>query len=185
MPGSFPQLVAQWHDFYMMAGSAAATLVGLLFVSLSLRTDLTAARYDTERVVWGLAAGAFISFLDILLIALMFLVPNPEPPGLGLPLVAFGLVSIGLTLVNEVWVRRTLSRPLRVLLSAPSLLGYLGQIGVALAVLEGRADALPWLVPVVVELLLAAAYASWVLLRNPILRRVKGATSPTDDPLES
>jgi hypothetical protein len=28
--------VSGWHDFYMLAGAASATLVGLLFVGLSL-----------------------------------------------------------------------------------------------------------------------------------------------------
>jgi hypothetical protein len=33
---AFTQAVEGWHDFYLMIGTAAATLVGLLFVSLSL-----------------------------------------------------------------------------------------------------------------------------------------------------
>jgi hypothetical protein len=32
----FLQAVDQWHDFYLMAGTAGATLIGLLFVSVSL-----------------------------------------------------------------------------------------------------------------------------------------------------
>jgi hypothetical protein len=183
MYGSFPQYVAQWHDFYTMAGTAAATLMGLLFVSLSLRTDLATARYETERGVWGLAAVAFVSFLDILLIALIFLVPDPEPRGIGLPLVTIGLLAIGTSLASEVWTQQTGSPLTNWLFPAPSFLGYLGQLGVAFSLVEGRADALPWLVPIVVVLLLAGAYASWVLLRNPILRRLKSTTLQAEDPV--
>jgi hypothetical protein len=37
---AFTQTVEGWHDFYLMIGTAAATLVGLLFVSLSLNVDV-------------------------------------------------------------------------------------------------------------------------------------------------
>jgi hypothetical protein len=33
MQTSWAQTIAPWHDFYGMAGTAAATLVGLLFVA--------------------------------------------------------------------------------------------------------------------------------------------------------
>ena len=33
---TFAQTIEQWRDFYILAGTAAATLIGLLFVSLSL-----------------------------------------------------------------------------------------------------------------------------------------------------
>ncbi len=36
----FGILAQRWHDFYVVAGTAAATLVGLLFVGLSLRSFL-------------------------------------------------------------------------------------------------------------------------------------------------
>jgi hypothetical protein len=32
----FVQAVEGWHDFYMMIGTASATLVGLLFIAISL-----------------------------------------------------------------------------------------------------------------------------------------------------
>jgi hypothetical protein len=38
-------------------------------------------------------------------------------------------------------------------------------------------------VPIVVVLLLAGAYASWVLLRNPILRRLKSTSLQAEDPV--
>jgi hypothetical protein len=33
---SYQTAVSGWHDFYLLAGTASATLVGLLFVGLSL-----------------------------------------------------------------------------------------------------------------------------------------------------
>lgn len=39
---NFSNDVEAWHDFFMLAGTAAATLMGLLFVALSLRIDIRA-----------------------------------------------------------------------------------------------------------------------------------------------
>jgi hypothetical protein len=38
--------VQRWHDYYVVAGGAAAVLLGLLFVSLSLHLDRKASEYD-------------------------------------------------------------------------------------------------------------------------------------------
>ena len=35
----FETTVERWHDYYVAAGGAAAVLLGLLFVSLSLHLD--------------------------------------------------------------------------------------------------------------------------------------------------
>ena len=37
---TFAQYIDRWHDFYMLAGTAAATLIGLLFVSLTLSIEV-------------------------------------------------------------------------------------------------------------------------------------------------
>jgi hypothetical protein len=37
---SFRAVIERWHDTYIVAGTAAATLVGLLFVSLRNSWDL-------------------------------------------------------------------------------------------------------------------------------------------------
>ena len=66
-----------WHDFYMMAGSAAVTLVGLLFVALSLHVEILFRPEHRDFRV--LAAEAFQGFLYVLITALLFLVPAQDP----------------------------------------------------------------------------------------------------------
>ena len=36
---SFAEQLDRWHEFYLMAGTAAVTLMGLLFVAVSLHLD--------------------------------------------------------------------------------------------------------------------------------------------------
>jgi hypothetical protein len=33
---TFPELIKEWETFYLMVGTAAATLIGLLFVAVSI-----------------------------------------------------------------------------------------------------------------------------------------------------
>lgn len=40
MNDTFAGRVEAWHDFYLFIGTAASTLVGLLFVALTLRSDV-------------------------------------------------------------------------------------------------------------------------------------------------
>ena len=62
-----------WNDFYLMAGTAAVTLVGLLFVALSLHVVIL---FQPEhRDFRMLAAEAFQGYLYVLITSLLFLLP--------------------------------------------------------------------------------------------------------------
>jgi len=89
---TFVQSVEYWHDFYIMIGTAAATLMGLLFVSLSINAEKVAPKGNKDLRV--LAAQTFTSFICMLLFAVLFLIPKQGPLGLGIPLL--GIDAIGL-----------------------------------------------------------------------------------------
>jgi hypothetical protein len=40
MPASPAELLHEWHDFYVLLGTASATLVGLMFVAVSIGTSV-------------------------------------------------------------------------------------------------------------------------------------------------
>ena len=50
------ELIERWHEFYLLAGTAAVTLVGLLFVSLSFHLEALLHETDT-----GLQAETFMT----------------------------------------------------------------------------------------------------------------------------
>jgi hypothetical protein len=64
---TFAQAVEGWHDFYLMIGAAAATLVGLLFVSLSLNVDAITREANADLRM--LAAQTFTRFLNVVMLA--------------------------------------------------------------------------------------------------------------------
>ena len=65
-------LAERWHDFYIVAATAAATLVGLLFVGLSLH--LRAVLSHSE--VRSLARVTLANFGLILFVSLFMVIPG-------------------------------------------------------------------------------------------------------------
>ena len=70
---AWPEYQPAWHEFYVLAGTAAVTLAGLLFVALSLHID--ALIHDTREHLLQLARINLFSFLAVLLLSLAMLVP--------------------------------------------------------------------------------------------------------------
>src|SRR5512135_2035878 len=93
---AFAMAVATWHDFYLMVGTAAATLIGLLFVSLSLNLDLITRTVNAD--LRDLATHTFGDFMSVLMFAVVFLIPDQVPLGLGLPLLGIGAYGLYNTL---------------------------------------------------------------------------------------
>jgi hypothetical protein len=63
---------ADWHDFYVMTGGAAAALAGLLFVALSLHArEIKANAFFSNRAV-----GTLMSLVSMLIISGAVLIPG-------------------------------------------------------------------------------------------------------------
>ena len=76
----FETTVERWYDYYVAAGGAAAVLVGLLFVSLSLHLDREASEYE---VLYRVGTQTMIDLAYALAVALLMLVPISDPTVLG------------------------------------------------------------------------------------------------------
>jgi hypothetical protein len=74
---TYPETLQTWRDFYVTAGTAAATLVGLLFLSLSLHIRVVVSHADVK----GLARITLADFFVVVLIALVILVLRPAIDG--------------------------------------------------------------------------------------------------------
>lgn len=162
----FALAIEGWHDFYIMIGTAAATLVGLLFVSLSLNVDVITHKENTDLRL--LASQTFSSFISALMFAVLFLIPQQVPLGLGLPLLGIGGYGLYHTLSQfqetrreqaRQWGRSVVARRF-----ALPLLCFAALVIIAVSVLLGGIDGLYWLVPVMILLILAASRNAWDLL---------------------
>ncbi len=104
MDQPFAQAIAAWADFYAYVGTAAATLLGLLFVAVSLRTGIFRAAEVAD--VRDEAVYTFGTFLALMLVAGVFLVPDQRPAGVAVPLALLGALGLaGLGRVFRQWRR--------------------------------------------------------------------------------
>jgi hypothetical protein len=173
---TFAQTIAEWHDFYLMLGTAAATLVGLLFVGLTLNVDLIrrADFFDVQH----LAALTFNSFFYAVVFAIVFLIPQQNPPGLGLPLLALGGLGLLNMLVqfqrtrrkHRVWGRSVVANRFWL-----PIVAMLTITVIAVSVLAGSTSGVYWLVPAMILLLASASRNAWDLLIG--LRSWEGETN--------
>jgi len=92
-----PHFVERWHDFFLLSGTAAATLVGLLFLSLSFNLEVLI--HETKAHLLEHARAIMLSFTFVLVVSLSFLVPQLTFQFAALMLCAFSLIA----LVFQAW----------------------------------------------------------------------------------
>jgi len=81
----------RWHDFYLLAGTAGVTLVGLLFVSLSLHVQVLFRKEHGD--FREMALQAFQGYLYVLVTALVFLLPADDTRW---QLLAYGFINVAM-----------------------------------------------------------------------------------------
>ena len=167
MDTSLSALLHDWHDFYVLVGTASATLVGLMFVAVSIGTAI----FDESH---GAAVTAFITptvmhFAAVLFACLVALMPNHTWYTLG------GLIGAGAVagtvycggLVVQMIIRRRFKVDLsdRLFYAALPLAGYgLGMIAAVLLFTHSAAVSADVIAAAVLILLFAAIRNAWDMM---------------------
>jgi hypothetical protein len=167
-----------WTGFYTVTAAAAATLLGLLFVAVSMHA--TAIMGEGHEASKRMAEQAFQNYLAVILVSLLALFPQ-------LQLRSFGLIALALTAVGDVWVLvrliQALTRPhdredwlpsLR--RHFASLIGYALLFYAALRMSLGDSDSRNAFAVAVMVLVSSATVMSWELL----IGLAKARLSPQD-----
>ncbi len=97
------ELIERWHDFYLMSGTAAVTLAGLLFVALSLHLDRLVE--ESHEHLLALSRVTLLSFTFVMFASLFMLVP---PTGARQTAIMLAGASVA-----GLWFTTTLSRAAR------------------------------------------------------------------------
>jgi hypothetical protein len=173
-------VIQGWHDFYIVSGTVSATLVGLLFVGLSLHLRVVLSRDEVRSL-----ARVTLANLGLVLIVSLFLV-IPEGRSLARTELLFsGIVTLGLISPSLVSATRSETHTLRgyrllvrITFSAASCAGVI----VASAFYSQRTyrSALSALVAVVVALIVISLRNSWDLLVSVGEVALEGRTAETD-----
>lgn len=152
---------AMWLSFGEALGAVAGALVGLLFVAVSVKSDVLAASLSLS----SRAAQTLVLFMTSVLIAVLLVAPQP-PVALGWELLAVGVVS-GVALFtldrraghgSDQGVARFIER-----FSPNAITAVL--VGVAgLTFLLKAGGGLYWLIPAAVASLLGGVVNAWLFL---------------------
>jgi len=167
--------MAVWHEFFVLAGTGAATLLGLLFVALSVNKDSIAAR----PLLRSLARQTFWSFGLVLIVSLLCLAPERALSlrGLGVSL-TLGILAASLFSATAHW--RTLQESRRSGREASdrsqeNQREYLLRVGIyntglgciflaGVGLWRGSVDSVRWLLPAILLLGALALNNAWGLV---------------------
>jgi hypothetical protein len=163
---TFTGWLERWHDFYLLAGTAAVTLAGLLFVALSLHIDQLVE--ESHEHLLGLSRSTLLSFIVVMLASLFMLVPPMGPHMTGLMISALGATGLVLTIVYAVRTRHHeeggfTRQQVRRRLLFPAL-GYMLMLFAGIGVHEHNPEMLYQMIGAICMILGNAAGTSWELL---------------------
>ena len=165
---SFSNAIGQWRDFQSLVGAVGATLLGLLFVAVSIRPALFGR--DTRPEFLSLALKSLGLFMLVVLIALLFLMPDPRPQDVGIGLLVMGGISLFNSMQQMLGLQRLLRREWgaffvlrRVLLPT---VGYLLLLVTSFRILEGDPSWIPAVGWLQMLFLFTATYNAWDLLTH-------------------
>src|SRR5215467_7934004 len=183
MQSSLAELLDAWHDFDVLIGTAAATLVGLMFVAASIGASVFT---EKDRA----ALKAFISptvvhFSAVLLVAIVSLIPSHDWPALAglLALVGIPGAIYSANLWLQLFIRRRFNIDIvdRLFYALIPVLGYLLLLLAALVLLRQSPAGLDLLAAGQITLLLAGIRNAWDMMLWIVIRAPTPSAGDRED----
>jgi hypothetical protein len=185
MPATITDLLHQWHDFYVLIGTASATLVGLTFVAASIGAQVF--REENRAGVEAFISPTVVHFGTALFISFFATIPVESGLPLTILLVLFGAAGFGFS--ARIWVQILVRRSFKVDVIDQlfyALVPCLGHLLVPIAatlLIFAPALGLDCLAGATLTLLFAGIRNAWdmtiwVVLKTPV-------AGPTNEPPQS
>jgi hypothetical protein len=95
----------EWREFYVLLGTAGATLLALLFVAVSLGTGLLSNK--DQQGTRTFMSPVVIHFTSVFFLSAVCLVPSHGPVFFAVLIGATAIIGIAVSIVISVWVVRT------------------------------------------------------------------------------
>jgi hypothetical protein len=95
----------EWHEFYILLGTAAATLLALLFVAVSLGTGFLSSK--DQQGTRTFMSPVVIHFTSVFFLSAVCLVPSHGPVFFAVLIAGTAVVGVAVSIVISVWVVRT------------------------------------------------------------------------------
>jgi len=163
MPGVSIELLHGWHDFYVFIGTAAATLIGAMFVVASIGGGFLTR--DRSPEIRAFLTPTVVHLATILLASALMLVPGLEAPSLLLPVTAAALAGLAYSgLVALRLLRRRIDIGDRLWYAAAPVAGYAVVLAAALMIALRANGSLDVLAISMAVLLIAGIRNAWDLI---------------------
>ena len=185
MHASTAELFRDWHDFYLLVGTASATLVGLMFVAASIGASIFNA--DKQSAMSAFIGATVVHFSSVLFISILVAIPAHTFATLGGLVAAGGLA--GLIYSGRIWVQIFIRRAFATIDVADRLFyGVIPVLGYLLVTFAGvtllmRSPLSPEALAVaVIVLLFAGIHNAWDMMSWMVLRTSAGLPPPPSEP---
>jgi len=180
MGPSLAELLHDWHDFYLLVGTASATLVGLMFVAASIGASIFDESHSAGMTAF--ITPTVVHFAAALFTCLLVTIPTHSWRTLGGFIGAGGLagsVYCG-RLVVQIIIRHRFNVDLsdRLFYALLPLLGYLlALISAALLLMQSAVSA-DLIAAAVLTLLVAAIRNAWDMMVWIVIKTPSGGAPP-------
>jgi hypothetical protein len=184
MHSSFEDLVHAWHDFYLLVGTASATLVGLMFVTASIGAQVFTER--NREAMRAFISPTVVHFTAVLLICIAAMIPSKDRLPVTLLLLLGGAAGAiySARVGYQLFIRRRFEVDVidRLFYALVPVLGYGFVLASSLLLLEASEWGLEALAAAVVTLLLAGIRNAWdmtlwIVIRVPVSESRKDGSS--------
>ena len=172
-------MLAQWHEFYSLLGTAAATLIALLFVAVSISTSVLTPDPESRRNTSTYMSPVVFHYANLLFLSLIALIPTQTLESFALVIGAAGIGSVIYSIVIALRVHRNSMSDLadRLCYGAIPALCYATGPVVALLLFEEKPAGLNLLAGAVLLLLVVNIRNAWDLMIS-LAQRVNRPPSP-------
>ena len=166
-------MLSAWHEFYGLLGTAAAALVALLFVAVSIGTSVLTPEPESRRNTGTYMSPVVFHYANVLFLSLIVLIPTQTWRSFGLVIGAAAAGSIVYSIVVAVRVHRNPISDLsdRLCYGITPTLCYAAGLIVAPLLLEEKAAGLNLLAGAALLLLVVNIRNAWDLMIS-LARRV-------------
>jgi hypothetical protein len=188
MQASISELFHSWHDFYLLVGTASATLVGLMFVAASIGSSVFSEQH--RNALQAFFSPTVVNFAAVLFICIGVMIPSQTWLSLGLLLAGGGVA--GLIYTGRVWVQMFVRRSFhvdmtdRMFYATVPLVGYLLVLTAGILLLLRTRWSAEVTAAALAVLLFAAVrnawdMTTWIMMRTPTTAQLP----PPDEPPSS